>query len=266
MSDRQVALAALQLHEAERNRRQTDLLSLKHPEMTMLDAYRIQHALIERKVAAGEKPVGYKIGLTSRAMQRALGIEIPDSGALFDTMLVDNGAMVASGRYIEPRIEAEIAFVMKRGLSGDKTSRQDAIDATDHVMPALEILDTRIYRKDPASGTARNVLDTIADNAANAGIVLGDRRHRLESVDLNWVGAIVRRGGEVEETGLGAGVLDDPVSAVVWLARRLGRFGQSIRSGDIILSGSFIRPIEAPPGSAFEADFGSFGRVEVTFG
>jgi 2-oxo-hept-3-ene-1,7-dioate hydratase len=139
------------------------------------------------------------------------------------------------------------------------------IAATAHVAPALEILDTRILRSDPATGRARIITDTVSDNAANAGIVLGSQRHAVGAHDLRWVGAVVKRDGVVEETGLGAGVLDDPVTGIVWLVRRLAAYGQGLKTGDIVLSGSFVRAIEAPPGSRFEADFGPFGQVRIGF-
>ncbi len=265
LTDSEVATVAARLYQAEKSGIQTSLPSLDFPGMTMDDAYRIQNELIRYKVAAGERPVGHKIGLTSRAMQRALGIDIPDSGVLFDTMLVNNGSTVERGRYIEPRVEAEIVFVMGHELAAGNLTRQDVVKATSYVSPALEVVDTRVFRKDPATGTARNVLDTIADNAANAGLVIGPSRHAADSVDLRWIGSIVRRDRIVEETGLGAGVLNDPFTSVIWLARRLARFGQPIQPGDIVLSGSFVRPVEAPPGSSFEADFGAFGKVEVAF-
>ncbi|MFC6689323.1 2-oxo-hept-4-ene-1,7-dioate hydratase [Jhaorihella thermophila] len=265
MTPKEVERAAADLLAAERTGQQIGLLSLRHPDMTMDDAYAVQAALMRAKLAQGRRIIGWKIGLTSKAMQSALGIDIPDSGVLFDDMLFDNGATVPAGRFIQPRIEAEIAFVMRAPLAGATVTRDDVLAATDHVAPALEILDTRILRRDPATGQARGIVDTISDNAANAGIVLGDARHAPDAVDLRWVGAIVSRNGEVEETGLGAGVLNDPVAGVVWLARRMAQYGQRIEAGQVILSGSFIRPVECPPGSRIRADFGPFGSVAVDF-
>ncbi len=259
------ARAAADLLEAERTGRQIGLLSRRFPGIAMDDAYAIQTEILRAKEAAGRKVIGWKIGLTSRAMQDALGIDIPDSGILFDDMVFDHGATVPQGRFIQPRIEAEIAFVMNSALGGDGITRSDVLAATDHVAPALEILDTRILRRDPETGAARTVFDTISDNAANAGIVLGTERHAPDAVDLRWVGAITSRDGVVEETGLGAGVLNDPVESVVWLARRMAQYGQRIAPGQVILSGSFIRPVECPPGTRIEADFGPFGAVCVAF-
>ena len=154
---------------------------------------------------------------------------------------------------------------MKAPLAGADITRDDVLAATDYVTPSLEILDTRIQRVDAASGKTRTVFDTISDNAANAGLVFGTKRHLVDAFDLRWVGAITSRNEEVEETGLGAGVLNDPVESVVWLARRMAQYGQSIAPGQIILSGSFIRPIECPSGAQIHADFGSFGHVDIAF-
>lgn len=259
------ARAAADLLRAERTGEQIGLLTLRHPEMGMDDAYAVQNALYRQKLAEGRRVIGWKIGLTSKAMQYALNIDIPDSGILFDDMVFDHDATVPAGRFIQPRIEAEIAFVMKSPVGGANVSRDDIIAATDYVAPSIEILDTRIQRVDPATGKARAVFDTISDNAANAGVVLGRERHAIDAFDLRWVGALTFRNGEIEETGLGAGVLNDPVESVVWLARRMAHYGQSVEPGQVVLSGSFIRPIECPPGSEIAADFGPFGSVGINF-
>lgn len=265
MTPEQAQTAAQALFDAEQTGVQCGLVSLANPGMTLDDAYAVQDALIALKKAAGATQIGWKIGLTSRAMQQALNITTPDSGVLFDDMLFRTGTTVAKGRFIQPRIEAEIAFVMKSDLSGAQVTRDDVIAATDYVVPSLEILDTRILRADPATGQARIITDTISDNAANAGIVLGAQGHAVDAFDLRWTGAIVKRDGVVEETGLGAGVLNDPAMGIVWLVQRLAKYGQGLRAGDIVLSGSFIRPLEAPSGSTFNADFGPFGQVDITF-
>ncbi|MEO0633117.1 MAG: 2-oxo-hept-4-ene-1,7-dioate hydratase [Pseudomonadota bacterium] len=259
------ARAAADLLQAERTGAQIGLLSLRHPGIGMDDAYAIQNAIYRAKLEVGRHVIGWKIGLTSKAMQYALGIDIPDSGILFDDMLFDDGAIVPKGRFIQPRIEAEIAFVMGAPLGGSAVTRDDVLAATDHVAPSIEILDTRIVRADPATGQTRSVFDTISDNAANAGVVLGQQGHKADAHDLRWTGAIVHRNGAVEETGLGAGVLNDPVESVVWLARRMAQYGQSIEPGQIVLSGSFIRPVECPPGTEILADFGPFGQVSTAF-
>ena len=264
LSDAEVEAAARDLLSAEADGRQIGLLSRRHPDMTLDDAYRIQAAQMARKLAEGRRIVGWKIGLTSKVMQRALGIDTPDSGVLYDDMAFASGATVPAGRFIQPRIETEIAFVTKAPIGGG-ADRAAVLAATDHVAPSIEILDTRIRRADPGTGRARIVTDTVSDNAANAGIVVGDARHDPRDVDLRWVGAIVRRDGVVEATGLGAAVLDDPVAGIVWLARRMHRYGQRIEPGQTILSGSFIAPLECPPGTRIAADFGPFGEVSVDF-
>ncbi|MGC1496592.1 MAG: 2-oxo-hepta-3-ene-1,7-dioic acid hydratase [Sulfitobacter sp.] len=265
MTPQDHAQAATDLLSAEQSGAQIGLLTLRHPEMGMDDAYAVQNAIYRAKLAQGRKVIGWKIGLTSKAMQYALNIDIPDSGILFDDMLFEHGATVPAGRFIQPRIEAEIAFVLKAPLGGGDVTRSDVLAATDYVTPSIEILDTRIVRKDAETGQARRIFDTISDNAANAGIVLGPERHAVDAFDLRWVGAITSRNDEVEETGLGAGVLNDPVESVVWLARRMAHYGQSIEPGQVILSGSFIRPVECPAGTHIHADFGAFGGVEISF-
>ncbi len=257
--------AAATLFEAEKTGQQCGLISVANPGMTLDDAYAVQSALVAKKLAAGARQIGWKIGLTSRAMQQALNITTPDSGVLLDDMLFETGATVPKGRFIQPRIEAEIAFVMGADLAGADVTREQVVAATDYVAPSLEILDTRIFRADPDTGVARIITDTVSDNAANAGIVMGPERHKLGDVDLRWVGTIVKRDGIVEETGLGAGVQDDPVTGILWLVHRLAEYGAGLRAGDVVLAGSFIRPVEAPSGSRFEADFGAFGRVDLSF-
>ncbi|MBN8188056.1 2-oxo-hepta-3-ene-1,7-dioic acid hydratase [Salipiger thiooxidans] len=264
LTPEQIETAAAALLAAEEAREQIGLLSIQHPGMTLDDAYAIQSAQMRQKLAAGRRVIGWKIGLTSKVMQDALGIDTPDSGVLYDDMLFQSGEVVPEGRFIQPRVEAEIAFVMKDAIGGSVT-RDDVLAATDYVAPSLEILDTRILRKDPGTGRARVIVDTVSDNAANAGIVLGTQKNDPRAFDLRWTGAILRAGGEVVATGLGAAVLDDPVMGIVWLARRMHQYGQRIEAGQVILSGSFIAPIECPPGTRIDADFGPFGHVSTEF-
>jgi 2-oxo-hept-3-ene-1,7-dioate hydratase len=184
---------------------------------------------------------------------------------LLDDVAFEDGATIPADRFIQPRIEAELAFILKSPLSGPGVTVTDVMNATDYILPALEILDTRILRIDPATGKARTIVDTISDNAANAGIVTGGRAMRPDSFDPRWAGAIVMRNAEVEETGLGAGVLNQPARGIAWLANRLARYGQRIEAGQIVLSGSFIRPIEARHGDTILADFGPLGMVGCFF-
>ncbi len=255
----------IELRDAEKSRRQIPIISARRPGLGLPDAYAIQAAFVAEKRKDGAAQKGWKIGLTSRAMQSALGIDIPDSGVLFDDMFFESGGTIPADRFIEPRIEAEIGFLMGADLAGPGVTAVDVLRATEFVVPALEILDTRTLRRDPESGQTRTIVDTISDNAANAGIVLGTRLQRPLDVDLRWVGAIVSRNGIVEETGLGAGVLDNPLRGIAWLANRLATIGQTIKAGEVLLSGSFIRPIEAPHGSTITADFGPFGSVGCHF-
>lgn len=261
----EIGAAAEALDQAEQSRQQIPLLTNRYPAMRMDDAYAVQAEWVRLKQARGDAIIGWKIGLTSKAMQSALSIDIPDSGVLFESMVFADGAEIPVERFIQPRIEAEIAFMTRAPLDPNDLSHAALLDAMAYAVPALEILDTRVQRKDPATGKLRTVCDTIADNAANAGIVLGAPVYDLETLDLRWVGAIVTRDDEIEETGLGAGVLGHPLTSVAWLVERLARYGDRIEAGQVVLAGSFIRPVEAPSGCRIEADFGPFGRVSCAF-
>ena len=265
MREEDIKRTADDLFNAEKNLIQIDLISRDFPEITLEEAYAIQEKLIENKLSSGLIKKGWKIGLTSKAMQRALNIETPDSGVLFDNMFFQNESQIPKNRFIKPRIEAEIAFVMKAKISGKEITKSEIIEATDYVCPALEILDTRIKRSDPTTGQTRKIFDTVADNAANAGIILGNQTHKIKDWDLRRVGCILKKNNEVEETGLGAGILDDPVTGILWLIRRLADYNKYLDKGDVVLSGSFIRPVETNFGDQISADFNDFGTVSCTF-
>ncbi len=265
LSEIEIAQVAKSLDGAERSRIQMNLISQQFPNATMDDAYAIQAAWVKMKLAAGRIVMGWKIGLTSKAMQYALNISTPDSGVLLDDMVFEDGAVIPQNRFIQPRIEAEIAFVMKHDLRRPNVTVADVLAATDYVVPSLEILDTRILRIDPVSKKARSIVDTISDNAANAGIVLGKQHSNPRQIDMRWMGAIVSKNNEVEETGLGAGVLNDPALGIAWLANRLAQYGDHISAGQVVLSGSFIRPVETAHGDYIHADFGTFGSVSCHF-
>lgn len=260
-----IAAAARQLFEAERSRTQIRQLSVQYPEMTVADAYAVQKALVELKITAGAVVRGHKIGLTSKAMQSALNIDEPDSGILLDDMFFADGGLVPTDRFIATRVEAELAFVMKHRLAGPNCTLFDVLNATDFVVPALEILDTRVERVDPETKATRKIFDTIADNAANAGIVLGGRPIRPLEADLRWIGALCFRNGQLEETGLAAGVLNHPATAVAWLANKIAPNGLALEAGQIVLAGSFIRPIETRKGDTIQADYGPYGSVSCYF-
>ena len=268
MTPEQLRNAAQRLEDAERTRTPCRQFSLDYPEAKIVDAYAIQSAWIEVKLAQGRVVKGRKIGLTSKAMQRSVGINEPDYGVLLDDMFFRDGAVIPTDRFIETRLEAELAFILKTPLRGPDCTLFDVLNATDYVMPALEILDARIQRVDPETKKTRTVIDTISDNAADAGIVLGGRPFKPDApgVDLRRIGAAVSRNGEIEETGLAAGVLNHPAYGVAWLANRLAAYDVALQPGEVILSGSFIRPIDARKGDTFVADYGDFGTVSCYFG
>lgn len=261
-----VEAAALELYDAEKTRKQVRPLTLRHPDMTMDDAYSVQSAWVKRKREEdGDHVTGYKIGLTSRAMQMAMNIDTPDFGVLLNSMDFPNRGTINASDFCDPRIEVELAFVMKERLFGDELSVEEVLDATDYVVPALELIAARSFRTDPETGYTRTVLDTISDNAANAGYVLGDERFDARSIDLRWSGAILYVNGEVEETGLAAGVLDHPAKGISWVCKRFAPHGIALEPGQVVLSGSFTRPVVAKSGDRFVADYGSLGTVEINF-
>ena len=265
LSQDDIRSAADRLDHAEKNRTQIRQISLQHPGITIADAYAIQEAWIEMKVAQGRTVKGHKIGLTSKAMQSALNIDEPDSGILLDDMFFADGGLVPTDRFIATRVEAELAFVMKARLAGPNCTMFDVLNATDFVVPALEILDTRIERVDQETRSTRKIFDTIADNSANAGIVLCVRPIRQLAADLRWIAALCCRNGQLEETGLAAGVLNHPATAVAWLANKIAPNGLALEAGQVVLAGSFIRPIETRKGDTIQADYGAYGSVSCYF-
>ena len=265
LSSNEIRSAAERLDVAEKSRKQIRQISLEHPGITIEDSYAIQKAWVDMKIAQGRTVKGHKIGLTSKAMQSALNIDEPDSGILLDDMFFADGGLVPTERFIATRVEAELAFVMKSRLSGPGCTMFDVLNATDFVVPALEILDTRIERVDPQTKSTRKIFDTIADNAANAGIVLGGRPIRPMDADLRWIGALCYRNGQLEETGLAAGVLNHPATAVAWLANKIAPNGLALEAGQVVLAGSFIRPIETRKGDTIQADYGAWGSVSCYF-
>ncbi len=256
---------AQRLDQAERSRTQVRQLSLEHPDITIADAYAIQREWVAAKIAGGRRLVGHKIGLTSRAMQLSSQIDEPDYGALLDDMLFDDGAEIPHDRFIVPRVEVELAFILDRRLKGPGVTLFDVLDAVRYVIPALEIIDARSHQIDPDSKRPRKVFDTISDNAANAGVVMGGRPVRVGEVDLRWVGAMMSRNAVIEETGLAAGVLNHPANGVVWLANKLAGYDVALEPGQIILSGSFTRPVFAQRGDTFHVDYGVLGAVSCRF-
>lgn len=255
---------AAELHQAERTRVQVEHFSKRLPQMTVADGYAVSRAWVAIKIAEGRRVRGHKIGLTSRAMQISSQIDEPDHGTLLDDMFFAPGD-IPTDRFIAPRVEVELAFVLKHKLEGEQVDVEDVLAATDYVTPAIEIIDARIEQFDRHTKAPRRVQDTISDNAANAGIILGGRHMHPREVDLPWCGAILRQNGVVEETGLAAGVQGHPAVGVAWLARKLAPWGESLQAGEVVLAGSFTRPVAAKRGDAFDADYGPLGRFQFQF-
>lgn len=268
MTDDQIRDEAELLDQAERTATQIRQTTSVHPRATIDDAYRIQDTWLGLRLARGEQLVGHKIGLTSRAMQAALNITTPDSGFLTDAMVVEPDSELSADRFCDPKLEIELAFVLGRDLTGSgpdgKVTVDDVMAATDHVTPAAELIAARSHRRDPDTGRTRTVVDTIADNAADAVIVCGGQRIS-STTDLRWVGALGYRNDIIEETGLAAGVLDHPANGIVWLAERYRIRGRRLEVGQTILAGSFTRPIDVRPGDRFRFDFGPHGSFALRF-
>ena len=265
LSTEQIAVAANRLYEAEVDRQQIPALTLDYPQMNMDDAYAIQKQWVDRKVDEGRTVKGYKIGLTSRAMQMAANIDEPDYGVLLDDMLFEDGATLRAADFLDPRIEVELAFVLKKPLFGDNVSVVDVLNATDYVMPALELIAARCQRTNPATGYTRKVFDTISDNAANAGVILGGRPIRPTDIDLRWAGALLYLNGQIEETGIAAGVLGHPARGIGWVCKRFAPHGIGLEPGQVILAGSFTRPVPVKAGDTIHADYGPLGGIAINF-
>jgi 2-oxo-hept-3-ene-1,7-dioate hydratase len=271
--DALVRQLAAELHQSLQTRTPVEHFSRRHPGMTIQDGYRIGRAWVELQKAEGRKVIGHKIGLTSRAMQISSQIDEPDYGALLDSMLYTAQAgevlEIPVNHFIAPRVEVELAFVLKAPLTGPNVTVEDVLAATDHITPAIEIIDARIEQFDRHTKAMRKVYDTISDNAANAGIVIGegDPAFRADPRTTNrpWCGAILRQNGAVEETGLAAGVQGDPAIGIAWLANKLAPWGERLEAGEIVLAGSFTRPVAARAGDLFEADYGPLGCLRFRF-
>jgi 2-oxo-hept-3-ene-1,7-dioate hydratase len=263
-SKKLIAQLAAELDQAEKVRVQIEHFSKRFPGMTIDDGYAISRAWVHHKITGGRVARGHKIGLTSRAMQISSQIAEPDYGTLLDDMFFEPGDIPVS-RFIAPRVEVELAFILKKKIEGTHITVDDVLDATEYVQPAIEIIDARIEQFDRVTKAPRKVYDTISDNAANAGIVLGGRKVPPREVDLPWVGAILRQNGVVEETGLAAGVQGHPAVGVAWLAMKLAPWGECLEAGEVVLAGSFTRPVVAKAGDVFDADYGPMGRFEFSF-
>ena len=256
---------ALELQQARATRTPLRHFSQRFPETTVADGYAIQSAWVALEVASGRIVRGHKIGLTSRAMQLSSQIDEPDYAPLMDDMFLANGGDISIDRFIAPRVEVELAFILGKPLAGPGVTLFDVLGATEYVTPAIEIIDARIEQFDRDSKAPRKVVDTISDFAANAAVVLGGRPVRPLDVDLRWVGALLHKNGVVEETGLAAGVLNHPGNGVAWLANKLAEHGESLAASEVVLAGSFTRPTTAVRGDTLHADYGPLGSVSFRF-
>jgi 2-oxo-hept-3-ene-1,7-dioate hydratase len=256
---------AKRLYEARKSRTQVRHLSKEHPGMTVQDGYAIQTQWVRLELADGHRICGRKIGLTSRAMQMASQITEPDYAPLMDDMFFETGSDIPIDRFIAPRVEVELAFVLGKTLKGPGVTLFQVLRATEYVTPALEIIDARIEQFDRETKEPRRVYDTIADFAACAGIVVGGRPVKPDAVDLRWVGALLYKNAVIEETGLAAAVLNHPATGVAWLANKIAPHGEQLNAGDIVLGGSFTRPTQAQRGDVLHADYGPLGNISVRF-
>ncbi len=258
LTDAQRSAAAASILESHRTKVQGQQPSVRFPEIEIEDAYAISSLVAEEMVARGDRIVGHKIGLTSKAMQAAVKIDEPDYGYLFRSQVLNDGAVVNHADFCAPRVEPELTFVLKEPLKGPDIGLVDVLRATEYVIPSIEIIDARV--QDP-----RKIFDTVSDNGAGAGIVLGGRPVKPDAVDLRRVGVAFYRNSGIEETGLSAGVLGHPALAIAWLANKLAPFDVTLQPGHFLLSGSFTRPVWAAKGDTLLADFGELGAVAVTF-
>jgi 2-oxo-hept-3-ene-1,7-dioate hydratase len=246
------------LLNAEKEKKQAVQLSVTYPHISIEDSYAISTAVAQHRIKAGARLIGHKVGLTSKAMQASSQINEPDYGHLLDTMMIADGAKVPHANYCVPRVEIELAFVLGKPLKGPGIGLTDVLRATEYVVPAMEIVDARIVNP-------RKIFDTVADNGAAAGIVVGGRPIGPMEMDLRWAGGIMYRNSEIEETGLAAGVLGHPALGVAWLANKLGQHGVVLETGHLVLAGSFTRVVFANKGDTLHGDFGPLGGIAVQF-
>ncbi|WHY02702.1 2-keto-4-pentenoate hydratase [Neobacillus sp. DY30] len=254
-----IEVFAKTLAEAEFTRVGIVPLTSMDSELTVKEAYYVQLENIKKKVEQGQKIVGKKIGLTSLAMQNLLGVDEPDYGHLLDSMVVENGGYISIEKVLQPKVEAEIAFILKKELRGPNLTALDVLQATEYIVPALEIVDSRV--KDWKIKLA----DTVADNASSGFYVLGGKPVKVEDIDLELLGMAFYKNGELVNTGVGAAALGNPANCVAWLANKLSEFDIPLRAGEVILSGALSAAIEARAGDTFTARFAHIGQVSVHF-
>ncbi|OLV16025.1 2-oxo-hept-4-ene-1,7-dioate hydratase [Deinococcus marmoris] len=261
----ELAGLAAELEGAEQSGVQISPLSERFPGMTFADAYAVQRAWVSLKLDAGGRVRGHKIGLTSRAMQIASQITEPDYGTLLNSMFYEPNGDIPLSDFVAPKVEVELAFLLKDDLRGPGVTLFDVLRATEYVTPAAEIIDARIQRVSAATGKPRRVFDTISDNAANAGIIVGGNAVRPDALDLRWAAALCIRNGVIEETGVAAGVLGHPAQGIAWLANRLAPHGEDLKAGELVLAGSFTRPVDIASGDVFTFDYGPLGTFSCRF-
>jgi 2-oxopent-4-enoate hydratase len=247
------------LWEADRSAKPVAPLTERYPDLVLDDAYAIQTINIDRRVAAGQRIIGRKVGLTSRPMQELLGVDEPDFGVLTDEMMVEDGDLIDLRRLNQPRVEAELAFVMERDLAGPGVTTGVALAAIAGALPAVEIVDSRV------ADWKIKLVDTVADNASSGLLVVGGRMRPVAELDLRLLGVAVSRRGELIDTGAGAAALGNPARCVAWLANKLGAFGAGLKAGDIVLPGAVHKMVPVAPGDVFRADFAHLGAVTVRF-
>ena len=259
MDQQRRAQAAADLLAAYQSRQPIEPLTTTHAGMDLSDAYAIQQLQIEQLTGAGRSIKGHKVGLTSVAMQRMLGVSEPDYGHLLDDFFYLEHAPIPTGRFLQPRVEPEVAFVLKKALRGPGVTVHEAIAAVDFVLPALEIVDSRI--RDWKIG----LFDTIADNASSGAVVLGSTPTDLSTVDLRLAGAVLTRNGQVVGTGAGGAVLGSPITSLVWLANTIGALGVTLEAGQVVLPGAVCAMVPVEPGQSFTATFAGLGSVTARF-
>lgn len=258
LTDEERRSAAQALLGAEESRVPIPQLSKTYPQIEIEDAYRIQDLWAEGRIAKGARVAGHKIGLTSRAMQMASKMTEPDYGRILDDALFNDGAQIRADLFIKPRLEVELAFIMGENLEGPSTRIYDVMRATEFIVPALEIID---YRTE----VPRAITDTIADNAAFGAIVIGGRVIRPMDIDIRWIGATLSKNGIIEESGVSAAVMGHPAAGVAWLVNKLHAVGGKLEKGQIVLAGSFTRPVDIAAGDVVQADYGPIGALGVSF-
>jgi 2-oxo-hept-3-ene-1,7-dioate hydratase len=258
LTDEQRLQGAAALYRAEQDKKIIPQLSRTYPAIELQDAYVIQRLWAEMYFADGARQIGHKIGLTSRAMQMASKITEPDYGHLLDSMMYCDGAQIRASTFLKPRLEVELAFVMGSDLEGPGIQIYDVMRATEYVVPALEIID---YRTE----VPRAITDTIADNAASGGVIIGGRMIRPFDIDVRWVAATLAKNGIIEESGVSAAIMGHPAAGIAWLVNKLAVVGAKLEKGQIVLAGSFTRPVGISAGDVIHADYGPLGAIGAAF-